>query len=224
MVINRSHEVTHAYLAFDDMLPSAICRPNNLAARDAATTEQEGHGVRPVIPSWLSNSRGTVRGIGNPWGSSEVSRHDHQHATVQASVVNVFNQSCDGLIEKGGTSLHGIEDMMVYGVIVPTLCTPAERSIQGRCYQIYACFHEPPSQQAPLSPGIASVPISNSWIFQANVKCLAGLRPCHQIKGLLLKGAEKVEFLGLIPRLANSIQPFPQGHAAIQLIDFLAIL
>src|SRR5438128_2293713 len=105
--------------------------------------------------------------------------------------------------------------MVVDCVIVPALCSSAKWSVQCGRNQIDAGFDKPTSHQAALAPGIASIAITDSRVFQTNIKCPASLRSCHQVPRLGLKRIENVEFVRLVPVMAKLIHSLSQLHSFI---------
>src|SRR5438128_1976947 len=142
------------------MFAPTIRSTDDLSSSDAASTEQERHGVRPVVSSRLHDTRRTVRRIRDARRSSEVAPHDYQNPPVESSLVNVLDQRRHRLIEVRGTGLHGLEYMVVGCVIVPAVGSSANWPVQGCRNQINTSLDKPTSQQAALAPGIAAIAIS----------------------------------------------------------------
>src|SRR5712692_1552952 len=82
--INRRQEVPYTNSSVGCMLSSTIRGTDNLSSGDATSAEKEGHGVGPMVPTRLHNSRRAVRRIRNSRRSSEVTRHDHHNPFVES--------------------------------------------------------------------------------------------------------------------------------------------
>jgi hypothetical protein len=56
MPVNRCEKITYSYAAVRGMFATPIGGANDMARRNAAAAEQEGHGVRPVIAPGLHDA------------------------------------------------------------------------------------------------------------------------------------------------------------------------
>ena len=67
--------------------------------------------------------------VGDARRPAEVAADDQQHPLVQAALVQILDQGRDRLVEEGSAVLHGVEDVVIDGVVVPVLHPSAQRAV-----------------------------------------------------------------------------------------------
>ena len=185
MVVDRREEVAHPDATAGHVGAEAVGRADDLAARDAAAAEEERDGAGPVVAARLRHPRGRVLGVADLRRPAELAGDHDQHPAVEAAGVDVLDQGADGLVEVAAARLHGVEDVVVDGVVVPVADPAAERAVQAGRHQVHAGLDQSPGQQAALAPGVPAVAVAEPGILPAQVERPARLRAGRAGVGLL---------------------------------------
>ena len=182
----------------------AVGRADDLTARDSAPAEDQRDGAGPVVAARLRHPGARVLGVADPGCAAELAGHHDQDATVEAARIDVLDQGGHGLVEVAAARLHGVEDVVIHGVVVPVADPAAERAVQAGRHQVHAGLDQPARQQAALAPGVAPVAVAEPGILAVQVERPARLGAREQGVRLLMEG---VEGLGLRPVVERRRNP-----------------
>jgi hypothetical protein len=139
-----------------------------------AGTEPGARRASYAVSSGIARPSGRA-GIGRPALSrnvivdlgraAELAGHHDQHPAIEAAGVDVFDQGADRLVEVPAPRLHGVEDVVVDGVVVPVADAPAERAVEAGRHRVHAGLDQPARQQAALAPGIPPVSVAEAGVL-----------------------------------------------------------
>ena len=144
-------------------------------------------------------------------GAAKFTRDYHEHTVIESTRINIFNERGNCLVVDGAAEFHGIENMLIHGVVVPVLHTAAKRAAQAGGYHIDSRFNKATGQKQLLAPCVAAVPITHACILTAEVKRDLRLRICEKRHGLRLEFVECCQFTGMVEAAFQSVKLLPQG-------------
>src|SRR4051812_31218575 len=92
-------------------------------------------------------------------GATEFAAYDDHDSFVQATIVNVVDQSADGIVEHWQTGAHAFEKVLGVTVVVPGGDGGTEVA-HLHCDETTTGFYKPPSEKRRLAPGGAAVAVA----------------------------------------------------------------
>src|SRR5690606_28762548 len=126
VMVDRGQEVARATDPFDDVLAALIGRSDEPSRFNSATGPDIRERSWPVVATWLHRTGRragiTLAGAGSVIHlrrTPELARYNDEHALVEASFIDVFDQRGNGLVVRVGAETHRIEHVVVHRVIVP---------------------------------------------------------------------------------------------------------
>jgi hypothetical protein len=134
VLVNRGREVADTDTAIHAIFAETIRGADHLAFRDLAAAEQEGIGMRPMVPARLSDARAAIRCIRDARRPSEITADHKQYFFIEAALVQILDQRAYCLIEVRSALLHGVEDVVIDRVIVPLPPDAGPSDIAGPRY------------------------------------------------------------------------------------------
>ena len=183
VMVDGRQEVAGPADPFDGVFAAFVGGADEASGGDPAAGPDVGKAARPVIAAGLHGA-GRGAGVAGPGAggvtdlgrAAEFAGHHDQHALVKSACVDVFDQRRDRLIVGWRPEFHGVEDMVIDGVVVPVLHPATQGAAQAGRQHIDAGFHQPPRQQQLLPPGIAAVAVAGPMVFATQVERFLRLR------------------------------------------------
>ena len=143
-----------------------IRRANHDAGLQAATADEDRHGLRPVIAARLHDFRLRTNRRVDARGAAELARDDQHDFLVEAAVVEVVDQRGDRLIEHRQLHQQVREHVAVHGVRVPVV-GDAERKLFAGARILHRDGHEAgsrfgqsPGEECSLAVDVAAVTVA----------------------------------------------------------------
>jgi len=200
MMVDRRQEVAGTTTSFDGIFAPFVGRADDSAGFETTSSPEVGESSGPMISSGLLGSSRSAGIPGTGAGgmfdfrrSTEFTGDDYEDPLVETTFVDILDQGGDGLIVCIGTEAHGIEDVVIDGVIIPVADTATEGPIQAGGEDFDSGLYQTTGEQELLSPGIATVSIARGGIFLREIERGLGLRigeESHRLHFEFIKGGE----------------------------------
>lgn len=230
VVVDRGEEIAGTTHPLGDIFTAFVGGSNEFAVVDAATRPQVRKGPWPVVATWLHSSRwGTgisgpgAGGVFNLGGAAELTRHDDQHALVEAAFVDILDQSSDRLVIGSCSEPQGFEHIVIDGMIVPILHSATEWTTEAGRHDFDARFDESPGEEQLLAPRVAAVAVAGAVIFLGEVERFLGFGVGQQGHRLGFELIQCSQLAELVYGPVERVDVFPQRGPAIKTPHFTGI-
>ena len=142
---------------------------------------------------------------------------------VESSLVDVFDQSRDGLVVDLGSESQSVEDVMVDRMIVPVPHPSAQRSTQAGGKNFDPSFDQPSCHEELLAPSVSTISVACAVVFLGQIEGFFRFRAREQRDRLGFKLIERAEFTGAVKGSGEGIEFLPQAASTAKSLDLVGI-
>lgn len=230
VMVDRGKEVTCRTGSFDGVFSTLVGRTDDLSGSDTAAGPDIREGSWPVVATWLDRpgrcaciTRTGAWRVFDLGSSAEFAGHDDQDALVKSSLVNVFDQSRDGLVVDLGSEPQSVEDVMVDRMIVPIAYPSAQWSTEAGRKNFDPRFDQTSCHEELLAPSVSTIAVACAVVFFGQIEGFLRFRAREQRDRLGFELIKRTEFTGAVKGSGEGIEFLPQVAPTSKSLDLVGI-